>query len=168
MKKRWMIAGILAAMMLLFSGCMINPTMLTEKQEESESSEEILFEENESSEEEDAEQLGGFYDSVEEYLQSDIMQQMLETLKSSMQDVDIEVTANGNTLQYVYTYETEMDKDVIGPILDKQMEAQASTFKGIAQQVKSVVNVDEVLVEVIFLNADQTVLSKTTFSSEDN
>ncbi len=168
MKKRWMIAGILAAMMLLFSGCMINPAMLTEKQEESESSEEILFEENESSEEEDAEQLGGFYDSVEEYLQSDIMQQMLETLKSSMQDVDIEVTANGNTLQYVYTYETEMDKDVIGPILDKQMEAQASTFKGIAQQVKSVVNVDEVLVEVIFLNPDQTVLSKTTFSSEDN
>lgn len=73
-----------------------------------------------------------------------------------------------NLCEMEIAFETEMDKDVIGPILDKQMEAQASTFKGIAQQVKSVVNVDEVLVEVIFLNPDQTVLSKTTFSSEDN
>lgn len=170
MKNKWMIAGALALVLVLFSGCMINPAMFKQKEEEDSSAPSIVSDIEDDQDEDSQEDEGdglGLYDSVEDYLKTEEMQKMLDSLRASVSGMNIEVSAQGNMLIYTYTYEEAMDPATIGPILDEQMEKQASTFQMVAKQVKLVVSADEVLVQVVFQNPDGTVLSDTQFSSED-
>ena len=174
MKNRWMIAGALALVLVLFSGCMINPAMFKQKEEEDSSAPSIVSdieddqdEDAQDTEDDEDDSIFGLYDSVEAYLETEEMQEMIESLRASVNGMNIEVSAQGNKLIYTYTYTDAVDPSAIGPILDEQMEKQASTFQTVAKQVKLVVNADEVLVQVVFQNPDGTVLSDTQFSSEE-
>ncbi len=167
MKNKWMIAGMLALVLALFSGCM---PKVVKPQEESSSESVVSDVKEESEKSENSKETGNglaVFDSVEEYVKSDEMQKELDSLRESADGVDITVTAEGNKLMYVYTYEETMDKELIGPILDEQMEKQASTFRTIAKQIKLVVDTDEVKVQVLFKNPDGSVLSDSLFSSKD-
>lgn len=174
MKQKLILVSVLALVLVLFSGCMINPSALMDK-ENDESSVTSIVNDAEDDQDEDAQDteddeddsIFGLYDSVEAYLETEEMQEMIESLRASVNGMNIEVSAQGNKLIYTYTYTDAVDPSAIGPILDEQMEKQASTFQTVAKQVKLVVNADEVLVQVVFQNPDGTVLSDTQFSSEE-
>ena len=175
MKQKLMLVSVLALVLVLFSGCMINPSALMDK-ENDESSVTSIVNDAEDDQDEDAQDteegedddsIFGLYDSVEAYLETEEMQEMIESLRASVNGMNIEVSAQGNKLIYTYTYTDAVGPSTIGPILDEQMEKQASTFQTVAKQVKLVVNADEVLVQVVFQNPDGTVLSDTQFSSEE-
>lgn len=170
MKQKLMLVSVLALVLVLFSGCMINPSALMDKENDESSAPSIVSDIEDDQDEDSQEDEGdglGLYDSVEDYLKTEEMQKMLDSLRASVSGMNIEVSAQGNMLIYTYTYEEAMDPATIGPILDEQMEKQASTFQMVAKQVKLVVSADEVLVQVVFQNPDGTVLSDTQFSSED-
>lgn len=80
--------------------------------------------------------------------------------------LDLKITGEGNKLIYTYTYATQLDEDGVAEQLKEGLNAQASTFEGVASNLKDVINVDNPVVVVTYLNKDGTVLHTQEFTAK--
>ncbi len=145
-----------------------------ESSEEPESSEEEEepSEEPESSEEEDESSsiaISGKFNSIDEYVNSDLLQGQMESLKESVQDagMDIELVGEGNKLVYIYTLPDEYAAiDGFADSLAEGLESQASTFESVASSLKLAVNVEDPIVEVRYVSESGDVIYSQEFSAK--
>ena len=110
----------------------------------------------------------GKYASIDEYVNSDIVQSQLESLTGSMEDNNIEmtVTGEGDRLIYEYTYTTDVgDVDTVVSVLEQGLEANASTFEKVASNLKLTVDVETPVVVVRYLTEDGKELCSREFSA---
>ena len=105
-------------------------------------------------------QNNGKFASVEDYLANEQVQEQLQPSIDSVKNMglDLKITGEGNKLIYTYTYATQLDEDGVAEQLKEGLNAQASTFEGVASNLKDVINVDNPVVVVTYLNKDGTVL----------
>lgn len=98
------------------------------------------------------------YSSVEEYVNSDEIQNALSTLENSLKGsgMSIKISAEDNKMIYTYTYDSTEKADGMAEQLEKAMEAQDSTFQVTADGIKSAVGVDtaSVVIEYIDCNGE--------------
>ena len=101
---------------------------------------------------------GGNRDAaLEEYFQTDEMQEMVQEAKDSVEEsgMSIEILAEGNTLIYEYTFEENSFDDSMIDAVKEQLvsglESTASTFEGIASDLNEELKVDNSKVVVRYL-----------------
>lgn len=110
----------------------------------------------------------GKYATVAEYVASDELQSQLSSLKESLASsgMDIDITGEENKLIYTYTYPEGTPTDGLADGLATAIEAQASTFKGVAASLKLVVDTDSPVVVVTYVTSDGTEIFTTEFTAE--
>lgn len=106
--------------------------------------------------------------TVESFVKSDIVQNQIDQIKGTLADqgMNIEVTAEGNKLVYIYTFTEaleEGDRETLAAALESGMESQASTFEGIADSLKDTVKQDDVSVEVRYVDSNGEVIFSQEF-----
>lgn len=114
-------------------------------------------------------QNNGKFASVEDYLANEQVQEQLQTSIDSVKDMGMElaITGEGNKLIYTYTYATQIEAENVAEQLKAGLNAQAATFEGVASDLKDVVNVDNPVVVVTYVNKDGTVLHSQEFTAKE-
>ncbi len=111
----------------------------------------------------------GKYASIEEYINSDILQSQMESLVDSMKDngIQIEVKSEDNKLIYEYTYTTDIgDVDTVVSVLEQGLESNASTFETVASGLRLAVDIEDPVVVVRYLDKDGKELCSREFSAQ--
>lgn len=107
------------------------------------------------------------YKSVEDYVNSDIIQSEVESTNENSDDIKMEITAEGDALVYQYTYsETITDEEELAfyqETFESELSANESTFVDIADSLYDVADVKDPSVIVRYLNADGSVIYETEF-----
>ena len=113
-------------------------------------------------------QNNGKFASVEDYLANEQVQEQLQPSIDSVKNMglDLKITGEGNKLIYTYTYTTQLDEDGVAEQLKEGLNAQASSFEGVGSNLKDVINVDNPVVVVTYLNKDGTVLHTQEFTAK--
>ncbi len=111
---------------------------------------------------------GGKFSSIKEYLESDEVQSQLDEVMKQVQGSGMEMTVTAEDNKLVYTYKfTDMDKtDGMAEQLESGVEAQASTFTQTATELKSVVDVDNPIVTVTYVDRNGVVIYTRDFSAK--
>lgn len=109
------------------------------------------------------------YDSLEEYIQSDIIQSEVKSTNESSDDAVMEIKADGDTLIYEYTLnETVTDEEELAfykETFESTLSQSESTFVAIADSLYDVADVKEPAVSVRYLNSDGSVIYETEFAA---
>ncbi len=94
--------------------------------------------------------------TLEEYLAEDAeLQEQLDTLAASQQDMTVEI--KGNQILYTYTMPQQIEEDLLEDVkaqFEKAMEGYGSTFEGIASTCEEQTKIKGVTVKVSYLNND--------------
>ncbi len=113
----------------------------------------------------------GKFASVEEFVNSDLIQSQLETLKSTAEEsgTGIDITGEGDKLIYTFTYGDlgELDetaKSTMASALESALDAQADTFTGVAASLKAAVEVENPVVVVRYVTSDGEELYSQEFT----
>lgn len=108
---------------------------------------------------------GGNRDAaLEEYFQTDEMQEMIQEAKDSVEGsgMSIEILAEGNSLIYEYTFEEDsFDDSMLDAVKDQLvsgLESTASTFEGIASDLNEELKIDNSKVIVRYLYNGETLV----------
>lgn len=109
--------------------------------------------------------------TVQDYVESSDFQQELDSIKPQVeaQGLTVEVTAQGNTLTYVYTYLEEYSAEQLEIIAQNLAQAEADVtevLKGVYDgAVEAVSNPDDVVVQMSYCAADGQVLYSQSYPS---
>ena len=110
---------------------------------------------------------GGNKDAaLEEYFQTDEMQEMIQEAKDSVEGsgMSIEILAEGNSLIYEYTFEEDsFDDSMLDAVKDQLvsgLDSAASTFEGIASDLNDELKVDNSTVIVRYLYNGETLAER--------
>lgn len=152
-------------------GCGVTPPPAVSSSEAEESSEEPEeSSEPESSEEESSSTtITGKFNSIEEYVNSDLLQNQLGSMLDSYKDlgIDIKLVGEGNKLIYLCTLSDEYASiDGMAETLEEGLDDQASTYESIASSLKLAVNVEDPVVEVRYQTESGKVLCSREYSAK--
>jgi hypothetical protein len=122
------------------------------------------------SSDDDSSASSGKYGSIDEYVQSDAVQNELATVKSQAESggMTLDVRGEGNALVYDFTLPAGTDASTAGLTeqLNSGLETQASTFESIATMMKTAVEVDNPVVRVIYRDANGSTLASRDFAAK--
>lgn len=110
----------------------------------------------------------GKFASVEEFAESDMLQEQIDGLKKmiSSMGLDVVVTGEDNKLIYTYRYLEDVQMDGLAEALSTQLNTQAATFESIASSLKAAVDVENPVVVVTYQNVDGTEIYSQEFMAE--
>ena len=109
--------------------------------------------------------------TVQDYVETEEFQQEMESIKPQVeaQGLTVEVTAQGNTLTYVYTYLEEYSAEqleLIAQNLALSESALTEVLKGVYDSTSQAVsNPDDVVVQMSYCAADGQVLYSQSYPS---
>lgn len=108
------------------------------------------------------------FDTVEEYIQSDVLQESISGLKDAYinSGIDLSVTGKDNQLIYTFRYIDLTKSDELTEALKSGLEANADSFTDVASSLKLAVNEEnpEVIVRYVDSNGDE--ICSQTFKTE--
>lgn len=104
----------------------------------------------------------GKYDTVEDFVNSDLMQGQLETMKSQLGDIS-KVTGEGNKMIFTVTYDLgDQDQAVVSAAMD----TMAPAFEAMAGSLKEAVEAEDPVIVVTYMTKDGTELYSREFSAK--
>lgn len=108
--------------------------------------------------------------SIEEYVNSDIMQAEINSMLDSVQEqgMKMEVKGEGNKLIYSYTYTEMENEDGMKEALEAGLDSQKGTFVSVAQSLETIVDVENPVVVVEYIDANGTVIASREFAADDD
>ncbi len=111
---------------------------------------------------------GKEYKSVEDYVKSDEVQDVLSTLESQMQGtgMSIEITADGDKMVYTYTYDSIEKADGMAETLETAMESQDETFQSTADEIKELVDVKTATVVIEYVDCNGELIYSKEYTSK--
>ena len=110
----------------------------------------------------------GKFASMEEYAKSDAVQQQISSVQDMLGDsgMELSVTGEGNKLLYTYTCSGVTKSDALASSLESGLSAQEETFTSLASTLKGAVNVENPVVEVIYLDDAGEEIYSQEFAAE--
>ena len=110
----------------------------------------------------------GKYATIQEFVDSDMMQSQLESVVSQAEasGMKFDIYGDGNKLVYAYTFSEDIDASGMGDALKEALNEQADTFKGVAKSIPAAVDIDSAVVVVKYLNHDGTEICSEEFTAE--
>ncbi len=111
----------------------------------------------------------GKFDTITDFVNSDMMQEQIASLKGNLEDagMGLEIGAEDNKLIYRYTVSgvTEDTIEVMAEALSTAMEGQASLFESVASALKAAVEVEDPVVVVTYLTESGEEIYSQEFTS---
>ena len=110
----------------------------------------------------------GKYAAMEDYVNSQAVQDMVDSMVGSLEEQGIEIVlrGEGDRLIYEYTYQEQIDADTAASALESALAQQSGTFAQVAASLKEVVEVETPVVVVIYRNADGSEIYSQEFTAE--
>lgn len=110
----------------------------------------------------------GKYDSVADYVNSDLIQNQISSIKESLAEsgMEMEVTGEDNKLIYTYAYTELTEVDGMADALASGLDAQADTFKSVAKSLRAAVDEENPVVVVRYLDANGDEIYSQEFAAE--
>lgn len=90
-------------------------------------------------------------ETLEEYISSDA--EVQEEIDALAESSGMEISVEGNTLTYVYSYDQTFDEAMIEQMaaqFESTMESMASTFEGIATTLEEETGIEDITVKVLY------------------
>lgn len=111
---------------------------------------------------------GKKYKSVEAYVNSSEVQEVLSTMESQMSGsgMSIDITADGDKMVYTYTYDDIEKADGMAETLESAMDAEASTFQDTANEIKKVVDAKNPSVVIEYVDKNGETIYSREFVAE--
>lgn len=128
--------------------------------------------EESSDEEEEAddssEEITGKFDSIEDYVNSELLQSQLSSMMDSLEGsgMSMEVKGEGDKLIYSYKYDEVVKAEGMAETLQAGLESQASTFSQVASSLKLAVDVENPIVVVEYIDANGEMIYSQEFTAE--
>lgn len=109
----------------------------------------------------------GKFDTIDGFVNSDIVQSQLDSLKTSAEDsgMNITITGEGNKLIYTFTYGEGTDTEGMAEALEAALETQASTFEGVAASLTEAVEVEDPIVVVVYADSEGNEIYSREFTA---
>lgn len=109
----------------------------------------------------------GKFDTIENFVNSDLIQSQLDSLKSSAEDSDmnIAITGEGNKLVYTFTYGEGTDTEGMAEALEAALDTQASTFEDVAASLTEAVEVEDPIVVVVYADSEGNEIYSREFTA---
>ncbi len=112
----------------------------------------------------------GDFETVEDFINTDVMREQLDSMKESMASsgMDISITANGNQLVYTFTYQDTngADPETLGSVLGTLTDSMTETFEGIASELAQAVGGDASVVVAYMAEDGAELYSREFFPAE--
>lgn len=155
------ISLIMCVIMLTFAvsacGKSDNDSKKEEPKTEDTAKDDVKDDAEDDTEDDDDAAVTGKFKTLEDFVNSDIMQQQLETQLASLEGsgIALALTAEDNKLIYNFTIE---DADLSAALaadpstLESSLQSQASTFESVASSLKAAVEVENPVVVVRYLD----------------
>ncbi len=103
----------------------------------------------------------GKFDTIEDFLNSSIMQAQIKTQQEALKDsgMSVALRADGNSLIYDFTVEDDtVAQTLTEEYLSSYMESQTETFTGIRESITTAVTVENPVVVVNYLDKEGNVI----------
>lgn len=110
------------------------------------------------------ENVSGKYASIDEFLSSQDIQSQLDAMQTD--ELGVTITAEDNKLVYTYTFAEGIETDGAAEALETGIQSQASTFQSIAATLALVVDVENPVVVVRYLDYQGNEIYSTEFTAE--
>lgn len=115
----------------------------------------------------------GKYASIQEFIDSDMMQESLQQQISSLEGTGMSMTITGedNKLVYNFTFDDpELSTAIAADVsqLESSLDSQASTFESVAGILPAAIDVENPVVVVRYLGSDGTELISREFAPSDD
>lgn len=137
------------------------------KTEESSKTEEESSRAEESSKTEEASMVNGKYASIEAYLADPTIKSALDSMIASNDTLTIEVKAEGDSLVYEYKYtQTYEDIELMKQSLESSASSVESTMVGVANSLKTCVDVENPTVVMRYLNGDGALICEIEYGAD--
>lgn len=109
----------------------------------------------------------GKFDTIDGFVNSDIVQSQLDSLKTSAEDsgMNITITGEGNKLIYTFTYGEGTDTEDLAEALEAALDTQASTFEGVAASLTEAVEVEDPIVVVVYADSEGNEIYSREFTA---
>lgn len=108
--------------------------------------------------------------ALKKYVESNEFQSLIKTQSSQYEQLGLklDISVEGEQLIYACAFTEQQDNtdNVLGDAFEAALDAQASTFEGIASQLKSELNIANPTVLVKYINADGSEIASKTFSAK--
>lgn len=110
----------------------------------------------------------GKFASMDEYVASDEVQSQMDTLKASVegQGMTVEVKGEGSKLIYTYYLEDIENQEGMAEAMEAEAERQASTFVSTAKMLKTVVDVDNPVVVIEYIDKNGEMIFTKEYASD--
>lgn len=109
------------------------------------------------------------YSSIEEYISSNEVQNMVDSMNSNIEEFEMNIKAEDNALIYEYIYTEPIPEENIALVEETLKEAaknQETVFNSVLDSIKLCVDVDSPVVLLRYYNADGTLLAEIEFTGE--
>ena len=113
----------------------------------------------------------GKYASIQEFIESDMMQEQLATQMSSLEGsgMSMELTAEDNKLIYSFKIDDpDLSAAMDASALESSLDSQASTFESVAGVLPAAIDVENPVVVVRYLDSDGNELASREFAASDD
>lgn len=110
-------------------------------------------------------------EKLKNFVESDTFQSQIDAQKASLgSTLDLDVKVEGSNLVYECIYKTQISDDLVESVktqLDTAFESMSSTYKDIANTLKSDLKLENPVVIVRILNADNTTISEYQYEATE-
>lgn len=110
-------------------------------------------------------------EKLKNYVESDTFQSQVEAQKSSLgSTLDLNVKVEGSNLVYECIYKTQISEDLVESVktqLDSAFSSLSSTYESIANQLKSELKLENPVVIVRILNADNSTITEYKYEATE-
>lgn len=111
----------------------------------------------------------GKFASIQEFVESDIMQSQLESQMSSLEGTGMTMELSGEDNKLIYTFIIEdeaLSAAMDTATLESTLDSQASTFESVAGTLPAAIEVENPVVVVRYVGSDGTELVSREFAAE--
>ena len=112
----------------------------------------------------------GKFATIDEFVNSSIMQSQIKTLKDSAGDSgmdDITLAGEGNKLIYTFTFAEGTETEGMAEALEAALDTQASTFENVASSLKAAVEVEDPIVVVTYADSEGNEIYSREFTAAE-
>ncbi len=110
-------------------------------------------------------------EKLKNFVESDTFQSQVDAQKASLgSTLDLDVKVEGSNLIYECIYKTQISEDLVEDVktqLDTAFNSMSSTYESIANELKSDLKLENPVVIVRILNADNTTITEYKFEATE-
>lgn len=110
-------------------------------------------------------------EKLKNFVESDTFQSQVDAQKASLgSTLDLDVKVEGSNLIYECIYKTQISEDLVEDVktqLDTAFNSMSSTYESIANELKSDLKLENPVVIVRILNADNTTITEYKFEAAE-